>query len=169
MLLKRSIFSILLLLVFCAGTALADRPAIPSGVRASGSINPRRVTVGEVFLRNCAGQSCTIIGTLYRGDRIQIQETVREWVRVLNIDSGLEGWCKKSDLSPKTFYKFARVKATALHFRSCGGMRCAIMDTLPRGQTMTVLTHGKSWTKVRLHSDNRIGWVATRYLVFYNE
>ncbi len=168
MLLRYTFFGTMLMLFLCVGTALADRPAIPSGVRAPGSINPVRVTVPEVFLRNCAGPSCTIIGTLYKGNRIQIQETVREWVRVLNIDSGLEGWCKKSELSPKTIYKFARVKASALHFRSCGGMQCSIMDKLPKGQTMTVLTHEGSWTKVRLHSDKRVGWVATRYLIFYN-
>ncbi len=165
---KKAILFVLALVLLCAGTASADRPAIPSGIRAPGSISPLRVKVSEVFLRNCAGGSCTIIGTLYLGDRIQIQETVREWVRVLNIDSGLEGWCKKSELSSQKIYKFARVRPSVLHFRSCGGMHCSIIGKLFKGRTMTVLVHGSSWTKVRLHTDKRIGWVATRYLVFYN-
>ena len=165
---QQFIVETVLLLVLCVGTALADRPAIPSSVRAPHSISPLRVTVTEVFLRSCAGTSCQIIGTLYRGDRIQIQETVRGWVRVLNIDSGFEGWCKKSELSPPAIYKFAKVKPAVLHFRSCGGMRCAIIGRLFKGQTMTVLTAGKYWTKVRLHANRRVGWVATRYLLFYN-
>ncbi len=168
MLIKKTILFLSVLLLFSFGTALADRPAIPSGVRASGSINPLSVKVPEIFLRNCAGASCNIIGTLYLGDRIQIQETVGEWIRVLNIDSGLEGWCKKSELSPQKIYKFARVRPSALHFRSCGGMQCSIIGKLFKGQTMTVLIHGSSWTKVRLHSDQHTGWVATRYLIFYN-
>lgn len=152
-----------LLFLSLAVAALAGRPAIPPNPDVTPA--PRIYVVQKDMepLYACGNSDCAIVGSLERGERLAIQETVGGWHRVRGLFSGKAGWVNAGDVRPGN----AKVTAKALNLRACPGLGCEVLSVLPKGQLLFVIESRQGWSHVRVLNSPLKGWVSSRYIAPY--
>lgn len=116
------------------GTALLTAALLPGCNRGRGKVKEvAYVSAPQVFLRDRVSAVYTRTGTVKNGDRLQVLERERRFVRV-RTDSGAEGWVEQRYLVPqKVFDQFQQMAQQA--------------------QKTTVQVNGISRSETNLHVD----------------
>ena len=135
-----------------------------------------------LHLRDLPGTDGNIIGKYRRGTRVEILYTgFRNWVRVRTPD-GKVGYMYKNYLSAfkttgssssssssssgswtGTSTRYIKSKIGPVNFRSKASVTSQLLDQLPGGTKVTLLTEGVTWSRVKYNGT--LGWIKTKYLV----
>ena len=110
-----------------------------------------------VNLRWGAGTGYAVAGRLGRGARLEILDQSGNWYKVFSPDQNLTGWMSKTYVS---LGLNARTTAR-VNLRYGAGTDYAVIKTLDKGQNVTVLWAGDSWSKVQ--AGDTTGYIFNRY------
>lgn len=110
-----------------------------------------------VNLRWGAGTGYGVAGKLGRGSRLEILDQSGNWYKVYSADKNLTGWMSKTYVS---LGLNARTTAR-VNLRYGAGTDYAVIRTLNKGQNVTVLWVGDSWSKVQV--GDTTGYIFNRY------
>jgi len=168
---RRGLVVLCIVCAMCASVsvwAAEGRPAIPNA--APKKTTSKAVTVAAAYaqLYACAGRSCQLIGTLDSGERLEVFESAGDWRRVRSYDTGKAGWAHVKELSGLTQWPLAEVLDEYLSVRACGkeSKKCPVVGRLLLGDTVYVLSRGKTWTRVKTKDESLEGVVKTSRLRF---
>lgn len=123
------------------------------------------VTATSLNLRSSASTSGTVIGTLVKGETVTILSTSGSWYNV-KTSIGKIGWVSSTYVSVSATAvttKTGTVTATTLNLRSSASTTATIIDTLSKGQTVSILGASNGWYNVKTSTD-KIGWVSATYV-----
>jgi cell wall-associated NlpC family hydrolase len=132
------------------------------------------VTASALNVRSGPSTSNSVIGTTYRGNTVEIQQSSNGWHKV-KLSNGQVGWVSGKYLSlsgdtnsggntesPSTG-KSATVTASALNIRSGPSTSNGIVGKAYKGNTVQILDSSNGWYKVKL-SNGTIGWASAQYI-----
>jgi anti-sigma factor RsiW len=72
-----------------------DRLGVPGGMsRSLHVVQQRRVTAMQALVRAQPSSHAAVVGTLHRGDRVEVRDEERVWLRVA-LGNGTEGWVER--------------------------------------------------------------------------
>lgn len=140
------------------------------------------ISFDVLHLRDLPGTDGAILGRYRRGTRVEILYTgFRNWVRVRTPD-GKVGYMYKNYLSSfkstdssgsssgsssssmsGTGTRYIKSKIGPVNFRAKASVTSQLLDQLPGGTRVTVLSQGATWSRVKYNGT--LGWIKTRYLV----
>ncbi len=130
------------------------------------------ITASVLNVRKGPGTTNGILGTLKKGDKVEIIQlnAAQDWYKI--IYNGMEGYVHASYLTisgtqapapgPTPDAQYATVNASKLNFRKGADLNSAVIKTLSRGDTVQVLEQGKEWHKVKYGGVT--GYMYTQYL-----
>ena len=134
-----------------------------------------------LHLRAGAGSEYAIIGKYRRGTRVVILKDGKRWARVRTPDkkvgymykqylsayttSGSSSGSSSSSSSSRTWTGVAYIKSGIgpVNMRKQASVNSKLLDQLPGGTMVTVLSQGSTWSRVRYNGT--LGWIKTKYLV----
>jgi cell wall-associated NlpC family hydrolase len=141
------------------------------------------VTASSLNIRSGASTSYSIVTTAYRGESVEILESLNGWHKV-KLSNGKIGWASASYIStssnsggessndskptptpaptPITGTK-ATVTASSLNIRSGASTSYSIVTTAYRGEIVEILESLNGWHKVK-SSNGKIGWASASYI-----
>ena len=130
------------------------------------------ITASVLNVRKGPGTTHDILGTLKKGDNVEIiqLDAAQDWHKI--IYNGVEGYVHASYLTvsgtqtpttdPVANAQYATVNASKLNFRKAADLKSAIIKTLSRGDMVQVLEQGKDWHKVKYGGVT--GYMSAQYL-----
>ena len=138
-----------------------------------------------LHLRSGPGSDYAVLGKYRRGTRVEVLNTsYRNWVRVRTPDRKT-GYMYKQYLSSFTTtssssssssrsssssssggigtgFRYVKSGIGPVNFRKNASVNSTLLDQLPGGTLVTVLSSGATWSKVRYNGT--VGYIKTRYL-----
>jgi uncharacterized protein YgiM (DUF1202 family) len=123
---------------------------------------PYFVTPKFAYLRDTPSYRGNIVGTLYRGDKLDLLNGSRpSWWQVELQRTGERGWVKKELLSLTPIGTvFYYVRKDTLPLRECPDSDCVTLMLLFRGdQVQKVEAGGRGWWRVLAIKGRSLGWV----------
>lgn len=154
---KRTL-TILLALVIIMGL-LIPLPARAADIQA-GMAN----TAGSALnVRSGASTGSTVLAKLQNGSYVTLHSRSGSWWRV-EYAQGRFGYCHADYIKPLSGTA-AQVATSGgnLNVRSGSGTSYAILDRLPKGETVIILSTSGSWSRILYHG-NKTGFVSSQYL-----
>lgn len=127
-------------------------------------------TTDYLNLRKGPGLSYGVLFTITKGATVTVlDDSNPDWVKV-KTGSGAQGWCSREYLqftSNSGSTETLTAKTTDyLNLRKGAGTSYGVIQTLPKGATVTVLDNtNKNWAKVKT-TDGVQGWCSKEYLTF---
>ena len=139
-----------------------------------------------LHLRSGPGSDYAVIGKYRRGTKVEVLSTsYRNWVRVRTPDkktgymykqylssfttSGSSSRSSSSSSSRSsssggigTGFRYVKSGIGPVNFRKNASVNSTLLDQLPGGTLVTVLSSGATWSKVRYNGT--VGYIKTRYL-----
>ncbi len=114
---------------------------------------------GVVNLRSGPGTGYSSSGKLRRGDFLKVTETSGEWRKVVT-SGGASGYVQQNYVSLGV-----RAQTTGnVHFRTGKGTQHSVLQTLPKGTSVTILSVEGSWAKAQYGTQT--GYLSTSYFQF---
>ena len=113
------------------------------------------------YLRDCPSYECTIVATVYSGDRVELLDrNDYGWSRTRLAHSGAVGWIPTDLLSyspmPATYY----VASTTAYLRDCADYNCRTLELLTRGDRIEKLDQdNRGWWRVMSFKTRTQGWI----------
>ena len=120
------------------------------------------VTPEITYLRDSPGDGGNVLGSLYRGDKVEIVDAGESaWWRVELRRSGQRGWVRKELLSPDPVATvFYYVKEDTLPLLECPRHDCIPLQLLFRGDQVQRVEEGdQGWWRVLMIKSRSFGWV----------
>ena len=134
-----------------------------------------------LHLRSGPGSDYAVLGKYRRGTKVEVLNTsYRNWVRVRTPDRKT-GYMYKQYLSSFTTtssssssssrsssggigtgFRYVKSGIGPVNFRKNASVNSTLLDQLPGGTLVTVLSSGATWSKVRYNGT--VGYIKTRYL-----
>lgn len=136
---------------------------LPAAAFAEGKTTVYRVNAKSVNLRKGAGTSYGIITSLGKNTAFTVLKTSGKWYKVKVLKSGKTGWLYKS-YTTKNAYAKVTTKHQGLNMRKGPGTGYAIIDSSPKGATVTVKYIQGNWAYVTHHKVS--GWSSRTYLAW---
>lgn len=140
-----------------------------------------------LHLRSGPGSDYAVIGKYRRGTKVEVlSSSYRNWVRVRTPDrktgymykqylssfttsgsssrssSGSSGSSSSSSGGIGTGFRYVKSGIGPVNFRKNASVNSTLLDQLPGGTLVTVLSSGATWSKVRYNGT--VGYIKTRYL-----
>jgi len=115
---------------------------------------------GQVNLRKSASMSGKIIATLPDTNPLAIQGKSGNWYKVRDLYTGTTGYMHKNYIA-KTFIGTA---SGNVNLRKGAGANYGVIKVIKKGDEVTVIQLGKSFSKVRRASST--GWMSNKYLQY---
>ncbi|MGL5693738.1 MAG: SH3 domain-containing protein [Peptostreptococcaceae bacterium] len=141
--------------------------AIEANASSTGIVNTSALNV-----RSGAGTNHSIIGKLYKGDKIDLLDSSSGWYKV-KLSNGKTGWASSqyidkvnnsgNDNSSSNDTKKGTVNTSALNVRSGASTTHSIIGKLYKGDKVDVLNSSSGWYKVKL-SNGKTGWCSSEYI-----
>lgn len=134
----------------------------PTGAQVSGSVAQvmTKYPGSTVNLRRGAGTGYSVIGECGRGTRLEILDESGNWYQVQVAGSSRVGWISKNYVS-----RGLEARTTGrVNLRRGAGTGYTVLQTLDKGQNVTVTWVGEKWSKVE--ADGRSGYISNSYYVF---
>lgn len=158
---------------------LPDTPETPDDTTASGT-KSGKVTASALCVRNGAGFSTSVIGTLYQGDAVEILETKdadgMTWGRIsggwismtyVELDSTASGTPGTDNSGSASTTKTGTVTASELCVRSGAGTSNSVLGYLYKGTKVEILesktVSGMMWGRISS------GWICLDYVELDDE
>ena len=139
------------------------------------------VMVSDVLhLRSGPGSEYAILGRYRNGTRVTVLSTGKRWSRVRTPDkktgymynqylsafrtTGSTGSSSGSSSTwTGTAIRYIKSGIGPVNFRKNASVNSKLLDQLPGGTMVTLLSEGSVWSRVRYNGT--LGWIKTRYLV----
>lgn len=140
------------------------------------------ITTNRLNVRVEPSLKSTVIGKLNKGEEVTIQEVESDWVKIQY--NGTKAWVSAQYVSikekegsevgnnkpdeekqenveqnPPQTEQLAIVTASSLNVREEGSLTAKIIDSVSKGEQVTIIEEKNKWHKVRFNN-NQIGWVA---------
>lgn len=121
------------------------------------------VSSGRLNVRKSASTNSTVLTSLSDNSYITLISLSGSWYYVEYAD-GKYGYCHKNYIKPDSG-KTATVNtsSTALNVRSGAGTNYSVKDSVPKGDTVIILSSSNVWSKI-LYDGVRTGYVSSQYL-----
>lgn len=162
---KRTISAVLAagVLLWAALTSAVDVSAISA--HTAGRVSTRSSALN---VRSEASVSSDILTCLERGSMVTLIKQSSDWWRV-KYGENLYGFCSADYITPVEACKtcYVNTKSDSLNVRSGAGMSFAVMDSLAKGKSVTVLSQTDSWSKI-IYDGVSTGYVKSDYLTDTN-
>ncbi len=157
----KKILSILLTIIIIA--SIFVMPIKSYGATLTSQAGVVSLKSGKLNVRKSASTSSGIVTSLANGSYITLISKSGNWYYVEYAD-GKFGYCHKDYLKLDSG-KTATVKtnSTSLNVRSGAGTTYAIIDKLPKGDIVIILSISGNWSKI-LYSGVKTGYVSSQYL-----
>ncbi|MGL5329500.1 MAG: SH3 domain-containing protein [Peptostreptococcaceae bacterium] len=147
-----------------------DNNSTDNNIIKKGTVNTSALNV-----RSGAGTSYSVIGKLYKGDKVDILSYSNNWYKI-KLSNGKIGWCSSQYITvgssngndnnntekPESG-KSGTVNTSSLNVRSGAGTNYSIIDKVYKGDKVDILTSSNSWYKVKL-SNGKTGWCSSQYI-----
>ncbi|HSQ88286.1 SH3 domain-containing protein, partial [Romboutsia sp.] len=148
---------------------LAMIPMTVNNVHASAQIGI--VTTSSLNVRSGPGTNYTVLFTVKKNDKVDINETSNGWYKI-KTSSGKEGWASSTYISKSNsndnsnesniLGEKKRVTVNRLNMRSGAGTSYRVIITLNKGDVLDVVSENNGWTKVKYNG--RLGYISSEYL-----
>lgn len=126
------------------------------------------ITGSNVNLRSDSNTSGNVIGTLQKGDKLDILTQGENWYKVKTSD-GTVGWVSKDFVSltgavnTDTSSTAGIVTGSNVNLRSDSSLSSKIIGTLQKNNNLEILAQSDNWYKIKT-SSNVIGWVSKDFI-----
>lgn len=139
------------------------------------------ISYDVLHLRSGPGSEYAVIGKYRNGTRVTILKSGKHWSRVRTPDKKI-GYMYNDYLSAfkstgsssssssgssstwtGTAIRYIKSGIGPVNFRKNASVNSKLLDQLPGGTMVTLLTEGSVWSRVRYNGT--LGWIKTRYLV----
>lgn len=121
---------------------------------------------GNLNVRSGKSTSSTIITSLKKGTYVTLIEKSGEWWKV-EYARGSYGYCHESYIKTVTSSTaIVNTQSGNLNVRSGAGTSYKVVDRLPKGETVIILSKGTEWDKILYHG-TKVGYVSRKYLSKY--
>ncbi|MFZ5453532.1 MAG: SH3 domain-containing protein [Thermodesulfobacteriota bacterium] len=149
--------ALLILLVMTMGAACV---VAPTTVYAPPP-NYYYVSPSTTYLRDCPSYECTIVATVFSGDRVQyLDSNDYGWSRVNLLRTGAVGWIPSDLLSPSPMPVTYYVATSTVYLRDCASYNCRALELLTRGDRIEKLDQdNRGWWRVMNNRTRTQGWV----------
>lgn len=159
--------SLLLMLIFLAVAA----SLLPTGAYAAVSAS---VIAGPVNVYATAHLGSPVVAQLASGAAVQVNSYDANWAEIL-LTGGQSGYVVTSTLNfgayppivvpttPPTISTTATVVSGPLNVHSASSLSAPVIQQLPTGTRVSVISYSNSWTEILL-SSGAVGFVVTSYL-----
>lgn len=137
---------------------------------ATASSGKVKITAQALNVRQGAGTSYGVLGTLSKGQVVAYSKAKNGWLQISF--RGQTGWisqkytqttsAKVTNNKPSGTEKTMYVTATSLNVRSGGSTNDSIIGSLSRGQAVTVLGEASGWARIQYGSGK--AYVSMQYL-----
>ncbi len=126
-----------------------------------------------VNIRKKASTKSKVVGKLYQGSGVKINDTKGSWVKITS--GSVTGYIKKSYLAigrkaekvaDKYGTKYAKVTTETLKVREKKNTDCTILTLVPEGETYLVKSQSKGWVKIEVEEET-VGYVSSDYVKVY--
>ena len=119
------------------------------------------VSPSTTYLRDCPSYECTIVATVFSGDRVQfLDSNDYGWSRVSLLRSGAVGWIPSSLLSLSPISVNYYVATSTVYLRECASYNCRSLQLLTRGDRIEKLDQdNRGWWRVMSYRTRTQGWV----------
>ena len=157
----KRLLSILLTLIFTLTMLII--PINSYGATTTSQAGIVSVSSGKLNVRKSASTSSTVLTSLNKGSYITLISQSGNWYYVEYAD-GKYGYCHK-DYIKLDSGKTATVKtnSTSLNVRSGGGTSYTVIDSVPKGEIVIILSTENGWSKI-LYNGTKTGFVSSQYL-----
>jgi uncharacterized protein YgiM (DUF1202 family) len=118
------------------------------------------VASGQVNLRKTASMSGAVLATLPNTNPLAIQSKSGNWYKVRDLYTGTTGFMHKTYVA-KTFIGTA---SGSVNLRKGAGVNYGVIKVIKKGDEVTVLQLGKSFSKVKRSSST--GWISNKFLQY---
>lgn len=146
---------VLLALTVFAPLSLAATSPIGEAARVSTPI-----ASGQVNLRKTASMSGAVLATLANTNPLAIQAKSGNWYKVRDLYTGTTGYMHKNYIA-KTFIGTA---SGNVNLRKGAGTNYGVVKVVKKGDEVTVVQLGKSFSKVKRGSST--GWISNKFLQY---
>ena len=144
--------------------------AVTSAVLAINSSEASAAQIGVVKtsalnVRSGAGTNHSIIGKLYKGDKVDILDSSNDWYKV-KLSNGKIGWSSSQYIETNhsaNSQNNGTVNTSALNIRQGAGTNYSIIGKLYKGDVVNILSFSNGWYKIKL-SNGSTGWVSSQYI-----
>ena len=144
--------------------------AVTSAVLAINSSEASAAQIGVVNtsalnVRSGAGTNHSIIGKLYKGDKVDILDSSNDWYKV-KLSNGKIGWASSQYIETNhsaNSQNNGTVNTSALNVRQGAGTNYSIIGKLYKGDVVNILSFSNGWYKIKL-SNGSTGWVSSQYI-----
>ena len=144
--------------------------AVTSAVLAINSSEASAAQIGVVNtsalnVRSGAGTNHSIIGKLYKGDKVDILDSSNDWYKV-KLSNGKIGWSSSQYIETNhsaNSQNNGTVNTSALNVRQGAGTNYSIIGKLYKGDVVNILSSSNGWYKIEL-SNGSTGWVSSQYI-----
>lgn len=116
----------------------------------------------NVNFRAGASTSTAVMGSIKKGAKLRLLGENGSFYLAENT-AGTQGYVYKKYVSSSAPAAETRVTTAYVHMRKGGGMHYDILRTVPKGETVQVITVGNYWTKCTYNGTT--GWIKKVYLV----
>ena len=120
------------------------------------------VSADTVNLRSGAGSDTEKLGTLGKGSRLQVLETLDKWLKVITSDN-VNGYVYAEYVSDKMPVIYNYVNTSTLNVRKGPGSDTTKLATLNSGDKVQFLESKGEWTRIKT-SKNVEGYVYSKYI-----
>lgn len=136
------------------------------------------ITTSTLNVRSGVGTNYSIIGKVYKGNQVNIQETQSGWHKI-TLSNGSIGWVSgdyvktssggnssnvnQGNSENQLSNKVGVVNTSSLNVRKGAGTNYSVIRSIKYGQKVTVTASLNGWYKITL-SDGNQGWVSGQYL-----
>ena len=137
---------------------------------ATASSGKVKITAQALNVRQGAGTSYGVLGTLSKGQVVAYSKAKNGWLQISF--RGQTGWISQkytqttsanvTNNKPSGTEKTMYVTATSLNVRSGGSTNDSIIGSLSRGQAVTVLSEASGWARIQYGSGK--AYVSMQYL-----
>ena len=117
----------------------------------------------NVNLRSGASTSTAVIGSVKKGAKVRLLGENGSFY-LAETNGGTQGFVAMRYVSSSTPTPSGKTRTTTafVHMRAGGGMHYEILRTVPKGETVRVITVGNYWTKCAYAGTT--GWIKNTYL-----
>ena len=144
--------------------------AVTSAVLAINSSEASAAQIGVVKtsalnVRSGAGTNHSIIGKLYKGDKVDILDSSNNWYKV-KLSNGKIGWASSQYIETNhsaNSQNNGTINTSALNVRQGAGTNYSIIGKLYKGDVVNILSSSNGWYKIKL-SNGSTGWVSSQYI-----
>ncbi len=118
------------------------------------------IASGQVNLRKTASMSGTVLATLPNANPLAIQGKIGNWYKVRDLYTRATGYMHKNYIA-KTFIGTA---SGNVNLRKGAGTNYGVIKVVKKGDEVTVVQLGKSFSKVKRGSST--GWISNKFLQY---